>query len=80
MTLKCIYAMMTLKVDNQRSPMYLQVVIKASKTDPYRQGVQLYIEATDTELCPVTAVISFMVARAGAMAQVHCLCVKMANI
>ena len=48
------------KVDNKRNPPYLQVSIKASKTDLYRQ---LYIGATNAELCPVTAVISFMVVR-----------------
>ena len=52
-----------IKVDDKRNPTYLQVSIKASKTDPYRQGVKLYIGATNVELCPVTAVISFKVAR-----------------
>ena len=28
-----------IKVDDQKNPTYLQVLLKASKTDPYRQGV-----------------------------------------
>ena len=51
------------KLDSHESPSLLQVVIKCSKTDPYRQGVSLYIGATNTELCPVAAVIHYMLAR-----------------
>ena len=41
----------------------LQVVIKYSKTDPFRLRVTLYIGATNTELCTVAAVIDYMLAR-----------------
>lgn len=51
------------KVDNRMSPSFIQVSIKASKTDPFRQGVTIYIGATGGQLCPVTAVLSYMVAR-----------------
>ena len=37
--------------------------IKASKTDPFRQGVTLYIGATGTDLCLMTAVVSYMMVR-----------------
>ena len=60
-----------IKVYDQKNPTYLQVLLKASKTDPYRQEVQLYISATNADLCPVTAVVSFMV---------DCLSDKMVNI
>ena len=33
---------------------------KASKTDPFRQGVSLYIGTTNSQLCPVAAVIGFI--------------------
>ena len=51
------------KVDCHSAPTYVQVTLKASKTDPFRQGVVLYLGATGKELCPVAAVLSFMVAR-----------------
>ena len=51
------------RVDNYHNPGYLQVRLKESKTDPFRQGVNVYVGATHSELCPVAAVLSFMVAR-----------------
>ena len=51
------------RVDNYQNPGYLQVRLKESKTDPFRQGVNVYVRATHSELCPVAAVLSFMVAR-----------------
>ena len=41
----------------------LQVLIKCSKTDPYRLGLTLYIGATNTKLCPLAAVIEYLLAR-----------------
>ena len=49
------------KVDCHSAPTYIQVTLKASKTDPFRQGVVLYLGATGKELCPVAAVLSFIV-------------------
>ena len=53
------------RVDNRSAPSAIQVVIKASKTDPFRQGVTLHIGITGDPLCPVAAVLSYMVARGG---------------
>ena len=50
-------------VDDRRSPTFIQVQIKASKTDPFRQGVTIFIGRTENGLCPITAVLSYMVAR-----------------
>ncbi len=44
-------------------PSAIEVVIMASKTDPFRQGVTLHIGLTGGPLCPVAAVLSYMVAR-----------------
>ena len=49
-----------IRIDDRSKPSFMQVVIKASKTDPFRQGVSLYIETTNSQLCPVAAVIGFM--------------------
>ena len=51
------------KVDNQSTPSAIQVTIKASKTDPFCQGVTLHIGVAGGPLCPVAAVLSYMVAR-----------------
>ena len=47
------------RVDCHTTPSYIQVTIKVSKTDPFRQGVVLYLGATRKELCPVAAVLSW---------------------
>ena len=51
------------RVDSHSSPSYLQITIKASKTDPFRQGVTLFIGVSGGSLCPVSAVLNYMVAR-----------------
>jgi len=50
-------------VDSQEKPMTPKVRIKASKTDPYRKGVDIYVGITGTNLCPVTAVLAYMALR-----------------
>ena len=53
------------RVDDRQSPSALQVTIKASKTDPFRQGVVLHVGALGDSLCPVAAVLDYIVARGG---------------
>ena len=51
------------RVDSHSSPSHLQITIKASKTDPFRQGVTLFIGVSGGKLCPVAAVLNYLVAR-----------------
>jgi hypothetical protein len=51
------------KVDSQAAPRYLEVRIKVSKTDPFRKGVSVFLGWTGGELCPVAAVLDYMVRR-----------------
>ena len=41
----------------------VQITIKQSKTDPFRQGVQLYLGKTDTCLCPVKEMWAYLATR-----------------
>ena len=50
-------------VDNVRQPSYLAVQIKQSKTDPFRKGVQVIIGRAGSPLCPVVAILAYMVLR-----------------
>lgn len=50
-------------VDCVQAPRILRVHLKASKTDPFRVGVHIYVGRTENSLCPVTAVLHYMVAR-----------------
>ena len=51
------------RLDNSVDAQFLEVCIKASKTDPFHKGVQIYLERTGTDLCPVAAAVSYMVQR-----------------
>ena len=52
-----------LAVDSKASPKILRVSIKASKTDPFRQGVDVFVGRTGNDICPVAAVLAFMAKR-----------------
>ena len=45
------------QVDNLENPQTMQVKTKASKTDPFRQGVLVYVGRTNKPLCPVSALV-----------------------
>ncbi len=47
-------------LDHPRRPSFLRVTIKQSKTDPFRQGVNLFVGRTGTDLCPVAAVLDYL--------------------
>ena len=47
-------------VDSHENTSTISVRIKASKTDPFRQGATIYLGATDTKLCPVKAVLAYI--------------------
>lgn len=50
-------------VDDPLVPTVLQVNIKQSKTDPFRTGVCLVIGATATDICPVAAMLQYLLQR-----------------
>ena len=52
--------------DNSAMPSIVQVRTKASKTDPFRQGVNVHIGRTGNDLCPVTALLVYLAARGNA--------------
>ena len=51
-------------VDNPREPTVLRVTIKQSKTDPFRKGIELFLGKTATDLCPVKAMLNYLLVRA----------------
>ena len=50
-------------VDDPSSPAVIKVTIKQSKTDPFRKGVDLFVGKTNTDLCPVKALLKYLVVR-----------------
>ncbi len=51
------------RVDGKNPPHYLEVRLKASKTDPYCKAVSVYLGVAGSEFCPVAAILNFMVRR-----------------
>ena len=50
-------------VDDPACPSRMEVRIKASKTDPFRQGISLFIGKVASDLCPVSAMLAYLVVR-----------------
>ena len=50
-------------VDAASEPRTVIVHIKASKTDQFRQGVNVFLGRTDNELCPVAAMLAYIAVR-----------------
>ena len=47
-------------IDSTVSPRSIRLLIKASKTDPFRVGVYIYMGKTECLLCPVAALLSYI--------------------
>ena len=47
-------------VDSYTNPQVIKVRIKASKTDPFRLGVDVFLGRTQKSLCPVTTVLCYL--------------------
>lgn len=50
-------------LDDPAKPRVLRIRLKASKTDPFRKGVDIFVGSTDSDLCPVAATLSFLASR-----------------
>ena len=61
----CHLSLQDIAVDIRDTPRLMQVDLKQSKTDPFRQGVTLYLGATDSTICPIKAVLSYLAIRGG---------------
>jgi hypothetical protein len=49
-----------LAIDSHDTPSLIRLAIKQSKTDPFRQGVDIYIGSTNGPVCPVKALIEYL--------------------
>ena len=54
------------RVDSPILPSLVEVRLKASKTDPFRRGVSVFLGVTGCTLCPVAAILDYMVRRGSA--------------
>lgn len=59
----CHLSLADIAVDNPADPAVLRVHIKQSKTDPFRKGIHLFVGRTQSDICPVRAILKYLVAR-----------------
>ena len=52
-----------LALDSHADPTMARLCIKQSKTDPFRQGVEVFLGRTDAAICPVRALVQYIVVR-----------------
>jgi hypothetical protein len=50
-------------LDNKVIPSVIQVTIKQSKTDPFRQGIDIYLGKTGKDVCPIQVIMPYLTIR-----------------
>ena len=55
--------MRDVSVDSRDNPSMVRVVLRQSKTDPFRKGVAIYLGRTQGDLCPVSAILAYIACR-----------------
>ena len=56
-------ALADIAIDGKENLSVIQVMIKQSKTDPFRQGVHLCLGKTGSLVCPVNAILAYLAVR-----------------
>lgn len=51
-------------VDSHSDPSVLRVRLRRAKTDPFGNGINIYMGKTGSSLCPITAILNFLAVRA----------------
>ena len=60
---ECHLSPADISIDDRNNPQLLKLKIKQSKTDPFRRGVDIYLGATGTTLCPIKAILPYLALR-----------------
>ena len=50
-------------IDDPTRPSLIRINIKASKTDPFRKGVAIFLGRTHNDICPVAAILGYLALR-----------------
>ncbi len=53
--------------DAKHPPLFLTIQLRQSKTDPFGQGVKIFLGNTGQRICPVTAILAFLAVRPGTL-------------
>ena len=55
-----------IEIDNPATPTIMKIHLKASKTDPCRKGVDVFVGRTCDRLCPISAMMAYLAVRGNA--------------
>ena len=61
----CHLSFRDIAIDSRDNPRLMKIFIKQSKSDPFRRGVNIYLGATDSVICPVKAILPYLAMRGG---------------
>ena len=50
-------------IDDPKNPSLMRIRLKSSKTDPFRNGVDIFLGRTKNQLCPIEAMLAFLAVR-----------------
>ena len=50
-------------IDDRSNPKLMRIRIKASKTDPFRKGVDIFVGRTGDDICPISAMLAYLTIR-----------------
>lgn len=53
-------------IDSIDHPQVIRITLKTSKTDPFKEGAEIHIRRTNNDLCPVAALLAWLVKRGNA--------------
>ena len=56
----CHLSLEDVAIDSPTNPNIMRVTLKQSKTDPFRQGVYIFLGTTKTSLCSVMAMLAYL--------------------
>ena len=59
----CHLSLGDIAIDSPSNPSTMRVTLKQSKTDPFRQGTDIFLGATGATLCPVLAMVAYLALR-----------------
>ena len=63
----CHLSIQDVAIDSHSNPTLVQLHLKQSKTDQFRQGAFIYLSRTGTDLCPVSALLAYLAIRGDAL-------------
>ena len=57
---QCHLTPRNIAIDSHEHPSIMQVFLKPSKTDPFRMGISIFLGHSQSDLCPVGAMLAYL--------------------